>query len=118
MDKKNGVTGIRYSEREKTILKTVRLGFQRVFNIGMQSLLLSLHDPPQAPCIYLNTTGEPCAPRITVPDASPPPASTCRACCPACPIRIAMPKNGRAALEKNGQKENPNCAELAGPAMQ
>ena len=104
MSRKIFVTGIRYAESEKIFLNTLRLGFQRVFNIGMQSLILSLHAPHDTPCIYLSKTGEPPAPPGTGTDTPPLP---CRACCPACPIRISMPKKDRAAHDNMQEPNGP-----------
>jgi hypothetical protein len=103
MTKKN-VTGIRYSEPEKRFLKRVGLGFQRVFNIGIQSLYLSLHECDTPPCIYLYNTGKNRAPPalgLAAPES--PPAHHC--CCPVCPIRNAF---GSVPHQKEtpGLKEN------------
>jgi hypothetical protein len=97
MSIKNLRTGIRYSESDMRIYKKFLMGAQRVFNIGITTLKLSLQDPSYPPCIYITKTGKNAAPRSSGLEA---PQGPCRACCPACPIKNAMTLP-HAAAEQN-----------------
>lgn len=49
-------SGIRISENQKEFLDTHGIGVQRVFNIGMHTLMLSVQCPLAPTCIYLTIT--------------------------------------------------------------
>ncbi len=104
--------GIRYSDLEKAFLDTIPVGIQRVFNIGLQSLKLSVQSDPSPPCIYLSKSGQkpalPAGPLHQGPALAAQPGQQDPArCCPACPIKNAFGKRIPAAvLETTGQKEN------------
>lgn len=94
-------SGIRISENQKQFLREHGIGVQRVFNIGMSALRLSLHCPLSPTCIYLTTTETPVC-RMALPcEASPhAPAQEKPLGWMLCPIRAAF----------IGQKENLNSA--------
>lgn len=117
MNKKKLHGGIRFSKQEKLFLDSIHTGIQRTFNIGIQSLKMSVHTDPTSHCKYISKKAK----FGTQSEAQQIKASIAlSACCPCCPVRKAMPKRIPAALQP-GQNENADMIEQGrgtGPADQ